>query len=95
MGGGGGGRGGGKRAGCRNGHPPTHIHTHTPVAFFFSFAKPFPAFTVQFIYKRYIYYHLTLHLGTFVICFLLFHTDADEKCGMWVNFGRGDVRVGF
>ena len=30
-----------------------------------------------------------------MICFLLFHTDADEKCGMWVNLGRGGVRVGF
>ena len=32
--------------------------------------------------KKYIYYHLTLHLGTFVICFLLLHTEIEGKCGM-------------
>ena len=46
-------------------------------------------FTVQFVYvKRYIYYryYLTLHLETFVICFLLLHTEIEGKCGMWVDY---------
>ena len=87
---GGGGEGGGKRAGCINGQTPPPTHTH-PLHFFFSFAKPFPAFWSHSQSNL----STNLHLGTFVICFLLFHTDADEKCGMWVNLGREDVRVGF
>ena len=93
-----GGGGGGGGAGCRNGQPPPP-HTHTRCIFlalrshFLHSGHIHSAIYLQKVHN--LYYHLTLHLGTFVICFLLFHTDADEKCGMWVNLGRGDVRVGF
>ena len=88
------GGGGGSGLAVETDNPPhthTHTHTHTRCIFFFSFAKPFPAFWSHSQCNL----STNLHLGTFVICFLLFHTDADEKCGMWVNLGREDVRVGF
>ena len=88
-GGGGGGEGGGGGLAVETDNPP-HTHTHTR-CIFFSFAKPFSAFWSHSQCNL----SINLHLGTFVICFLLFHTDADEKCGMWVNLGREDVRVGF
>ena len=91
------GGGGGSGLAVETDNPPPP-HTHTPVAFFLALRSHFlhsgHIHSAIYLQKVHIL-PLTLHLGTFVICFLLFHTDADEKCGMWVNLGRGDVRVGF
>ena len=45
---------------------------------------------MQFIYKRYINYHFSLHLGPFVICFSLLHTKIEGTCVMRVDI-RGGV----
>ena len=101
-GGGGGGRGGESGLAVETDTPPppppTHTHTHTCCIFFLALRS-------HFLHSGHIHsaiYLQKVHIlpfdsssWNFYDLFLLFHTDADEKCGMWVNLGRGDVRVGF
>ena len=58
--------------------------------FFLNFAKPFPAtlgtFILQFIYNKKVHIlSFDPSSWTFVICFLLLHTDIEGNCGRWVD----------
>ena len=97
RGGGGGGGGGGSGLAVETDSPP-HTHTHTHVAFFLALRSHFlhSGHIHSAIYLQKVHI-LPFDSSSWNICdlLLLFHTDADEKCRMWVNLGRGDVRVGF
>ena len=40
------------------------------------------------------YYHLTLHLGTLVICFLLFHIKIEGKYRLVIGWRGGGAMLG-